>query len=93
MADDKKDNRSSGIPKYRFLEEFESSIDPETGEPYEDLESPTVVKTGLFGDVLMHRIAKVNVQKTKVTQEYVDVDFNGRRSVKTREVEILWNLN
>lgn len=89
MADEKKDNRSSGIPKYRFLEEFESSIDPETGEPYEDLGSPTVVKTGLFGDVLMHRIAKVNVQKTKVTQEYVDVDFNGRRSVKTREVEIL----
>lgn len=89
MADEEEDKKSSGILKYRFLEEFENSIDPKTGEPYKNIDSPKVIETELFGKVELHRIARVNVTKTKVTQEYVDRDFKGRVSIKTKEVEVL----
>ena len=65
-----KDKEDSVPLKYRYVEEFPESIDPETGKPYEGIESPKVIETEHFGKVELHRIAKVNWTETKYKQVY-----------------------
>lgn len=51
--------------KYKFVEDF---INPETGAPYDNVDSPKVIKTKFFGKRTLHRIAKIDKEKV-VTYE------------------------
>ncbi|MBO6031672.1 MAG: hypothetical protein J6Q22_09385 [Prevotella sp.] len=74
--------------KYRFVEEFPESIDPETGMPYEDIESPKLVKTELWGEVELHRIAKVKWTEVSYVQQFGTTDSKGQYSEEEREIKV-----
>lgn len=61
-----------GLPKYRYLEDFKEKRDPETGKPLSGIGSPAIVETELYGKLILHRIAKIDWQESKVTQEFPD---------------------
>lgn len=82
MADKNKDDGPT-LLKYRFVEEFPESIDPETGKPYEDIDSPKVVETELWGKIELHQIAKIKWTESVVVRTYED--SNG----KEEEIPIL----
>lgn len=69
MASKSKEDEQE-LLKYRFVEEFPESIDPETGKPYEDIESPRVVETELWGRLELHRIAKIKWTESVVSRTY-----------------------
>ena len=71
MADKNKDDGPT-LLKYRFVEEFPESIDPETGKPYEDIDSPKVVETELWGKIELHQIAKIKWTESVVIRTYED---------------------
>ena len=69
MASKSKEDEQE-LLKYRFVEEFPESIDPETGKPYEGIGSPLVVETELWGKVELHRIAKIKWTESVVVRTY-----------------------
>lgn len=87
MADSDKDN-TAGLVKYRYVEEFPESIDPETGKPYEGLGSPKMVQTNFFGRRELHRIAKVKWTETKYTQVYETMGTDGKLEEKEFPVKV-----
>ena len=72
MAKKKKD--SSILQKYWFLEDFPESRDPKTGKILKGIDSPKKVKTSLFGELELHRIARIKWKETKVKQQYYDAE-------------------
>ncbi len=87
MANSDKD-KAPGLVKYRYVEEFPESIDPETGKPYEGLGSPKMVQTNFFGRRELHRIAKVKWTETKYTQVYETMGTDGKLEEKEFPVKV-----
>ncbi len=72
--------------KFKFVEMF---IDPETGSPYEGVNSPQSFTTKNFGDRVLHQIAKVEYEEQKSYQEVPIVAADGSVSgTEKKEVVI-----
>ena len=86
MADEKEEDAK--LLKYRFVEEFPESIDPKTGLPYEDIDSPKFIETELWGKIEVHRIAKIKWTETEYVQIYGEMDSGGRYEEKEHKVKV-----
>ena len=60
--------------KFKFVEMF---IDPETGAPFEGLDSPKVIKTENFGTFTGHQIARIVYEKRQMKEKKVTIQ-NGK---------------
>ena len=71
--------------KYKFVEDF---INTETGAPYDDVDSPKLIKTKFFGKRTLHQIAKIDKEKL-VTYEPEPVFGADGNVISNEEKEVV----
>ena len=72
--------------KFKFVEMF---VDPETGAPYEGMDSPKEVGTQNFGKRWLHQIARIEYEEQKSYQDVPIVEADGTVSgTEKKEVVI-----